>query len=195
MHSRAKPPLPVDPRPGWVFLPVAGALIAHAPVLALDLAPGLARPLDAGAKLRGRRVLGDNKTVRGALVMFAGAAAAALGLTRARWFRERLPASVADAPPLLYAALIGTTVVVAELPTSFVKRQIGIAPGAQRRSALGAALSLYDQGDFVLGGAVVMRAVWRPSPGELAGAWAVVSGAHLVSNVVGYAIGARDAPI
>ena len=61
----------------WVFVPVLGAPLLHAPVLALDLLPGLKRPLDGGASWRGRRILGDNKTWRGALVMVTGVVAAA----------------------------------------------------------------------------------------------------------------------
>jgi CDP-2,3-bis-(O-geranylgeranyl)-sn-glycerol synthase len=188
MPSRGRP----APAAAWVFLPAAGALVAHAPVLILDLAPGLSRPLDGGRTLRGRRLLGDNKTVRGAIVMFGGAAVSALALSRAPWFRTRLPERVREAPAPLYAGLLGAAVVLAELPTSFVKRQIGIAPGQRRRSAAGALMSLYDQGDFVLAGALILRPVWRPKPGELAGAFAVVSAAHLGVSVVGYAIGARD---
>jgi hypothetical protein len=46
----------------WVFLPVLGAYLAHAPVLRFDLLPSLKCPLDGGATFRGRRLLGDNKS-------------------------------------------------------------------------------------------------------------------------------------
>jgi hypothetical protein len=62
----------------WLFLPVGGAWIAHAPVLRWDLAPRLNRPIDGGRTLRGRRLFGDNKTWRGALVMGGGVFAATL---------------------------------------------------------------------------------------------------------------------
>jgi CDP-2,3-bis-(O-geranylgeranyl)-sn-glycerol synthase len=184
-----------DPAAGWVFLPAAGALIAHAPVLSFDLLRPLARPIDGGLELRGRRVLGDNKTWRGALVMFAGGFASALALTRSRRFRERLPERVAAAPAPAYGALLGLAVVAGELPTSFAKRQLGVAPGRQARPPLGALMSLYDQGDIVLAGAVTLRPLWRPAPRELAGAYVSVVAVHLVFNVVGYAIGARERPI
>ncbi|MDQ3936306.1 MAG: CDP-archaeol synthase, partial [Actinomycetota bacterium] len=172
-----------------------GALIAHAPVLRYDLLPGLRRPIDGGATLRGRRLLGDNKTWRGALVMFSGGTASALALSRVRWFRERLPDELAATPAPAYAALLGLAVVAGELPTSFVKRQLGIAPGQRRRAAIGAAFALYDQGDIALASALTLRPLWKPSAGEVAGAFATVSAVHLVFNVVGYAIGAREAPI
>ena len=56
----------------WLFLAVLGAPLLHAPVLRWNLLPALARPLDGGRRWRGRRLLGDNKTWRGALCMTAG---------------------------------------------------------------------------------------------------------------------------
>src|SRR6266498_898812 len=58
----------------WVFVPVLGAPIVHAPILRSDLLPGLKRPLDGGLELRGRRVFGANKTLRGLLAMVGGVA-------------------------------------------------------------------------------------------------------------------------
>jgi hypothetical protein len=52
----------------WVFLPLLGAFIAHAPVLRFNLLSALSRPIDGGGTIRGRRIFGDNKTWRGAMV-------------------------------------------------------------------------------------------------------------------------------
>ena len=179
----------------WAFLPALGAAIAHAPVLRFDLLPSLKRPLDGGATLNGRRLFGDNKTLRGALVMASGTTAATVVLTRQGWFSERLPDELREAPPLLYGLLLGAGVVLGELPNSFLKRRLGIAPGDTRRSPLGAAIAVYDQADFVPVAALTLRPLWRVSAPELAGAFAVVAGVHSVVNVVGYAIGARSRPI
>ena len=80
----------------WVFLPVLGAPLAHAPVLRFNLLPKLAQPIDGGRTVRGRRVFGANKTWRGAAVMFAGALGATVALERFRWYRERLPEALRD---------------------------------------------------------------------------------------------------
>lgn len=184
-----------DPAAGWVFLPAAGALIPHAPVLRFDLMKGLKRPIDGGLALRGKRVLGDNKTWRGALVMFSGALATTVGLTRSERFRARLPEELAAAPPAAYGALLGLGVVAGELPTSFVKRQLGIAPGQGGSAAVGALFAIYDQADIVLGSALTLRPYWRPSARELAGAFLAVTVVHLGFNVAGYALGARTRPI
>jgi hypothetical protein len=91
--------------------------------------------------------------------------------------------------------LLGLGVVVGELPNSFLKRRIGIAPGRQRHTLGGTLLSFYDQADFVLAIWVLLLPIWTMSVGQAAIAFVVVTAVHLVINVVGYAVGARTAPI
>jgi CDP-diglyceride synthetase len=175
----------------WVFLPILGSFLAHAPVLKLDLLRSLARPIDGGATFRGRRIFGDNKTWRGAVVMFAGVLAATIVLFQVPAWVARIPPELRDAGPVAHGTLLGLGVVVGELPNSFFKRQIGIAPGSQRRSLAGVAVSVVDQGDFVLGAWVSLAPIWRMSVAQAAIAFAGVVAAHLVVNVIGWAIGAR----
>lgn len=180
-----------DPRALWVFLPVLGAYLAHAPVLRFDLLPALVRPLDGGATLRGRRVLGDNKTWRGALTMFAGVLAATVLLSRAAAYWSRLPDEIRAAGPWTFGILLALGVVLGELPNSFLKRQLDIAPGGRRASPVGVALAIFDQGDFVLGVWLLLAPVWRMTAGQALLAFAAVVVAHLAINVIGFAIGAR----
>jgi hypothetical protein len=89
-----------------------------------------AQPLDAGLTLRGRRLFGENKTRRGFVVMVPASAAAfallavlvgdpaALGL----W-----PLSISGYA--LAGAIAGFGFMAGELPNSFAKRQLDIAPG------------------------------------------------------------------
>ncbi len=178
-----------------LFLPVLGAPLLHAPVLAFDLLRALKRPLDGGATLRGRRLLGDNKTWRGALVMVGGPLLATLVLAQWPAWWDALPAEVRDAGPVLVGLLIGLGVVLGELPNSFLKRQIGIAPGTQRRSTAGLALTVLDQVDFVPAVALLLLPVWAMPLWQLALALLVVGALHVLVNVLGYAIGARTAPV
>jgi CDP-2,3-bis-(O-geranylgeranyl)-sn-glycerol synthase len=179
----------------WLFLPVGGAWIAHAPVLRWDLLAGLNLPMDGGRTLRGRRLFGDNKTWRGALVMSSGVFAATLGLYRSAWYRERLPAGIREISPPLLAALLAIGTVGGELPNSLMKRQLGVAPGGQRTSVGGVALSLLDQGDFVFAIWLLLAPLWRMSPRQALDAFATVAVIHSGVNVAGYAIGARTSPI
>jgi hypothetical protein len=178
-----------------VFVAVLGAPVLHAPVLALDLFEGLKRPLDGGATIGGRRLFGDNKTWRGALFMVAGPALAAVLLTRWPAFRDALPDAVSDAPPLLWGALVGLGVVVGELPNSFLKRRLDIAPGTQRRGAGGLALIVLDQADLVPGVWLCLAPVYVLPVATAAVAFAAVTAVHLVINVIGYAVGARTSPL
>jgi CDP-archaeol synthase len=175
----------------WVLLPVLGAPLAHAPVLKWDLLRGLKVPVDGGRTFRGRRLFGDNKTLRGALFMTAGPTLAAVALHRWDWYRRRLPRDVAEADPLVVGALLGLGVFAGELPNSFLKRQLDIPPGGQRRDAAGVVVSLADQADFVVTSLALLRPVWRWRARDAAELLAVATAVHLPMNVVGYAIGAR----
>jgi hypothetical protein len=175
----------------WVFLPVLGAPALHAPVLKYDLFKGLKKPIDGGRTLRGRRIFGDNKTWRGALFMTAGPALAAVALSRLPWYRRRLPPEIRAWPPALVGLLLGLGVFAGELPNSFLKRQLDIPPGEQRRDAAGIAISLADQADFAVTSLVLLRPIWRWSARDAAEVLAIVTAVHLPLNVVGYAIGAR----
>jgi hypothetical protein len=175
-------------RPGWAFLPALGGAIAHAPVLRYDLVPELKRPLAA-------KPFGANKTVRGALVMSGGTLAATAALHRLPAYRDRLPPELRAAGPLRHGALLGAAVVLGELPNSALKRRLGIAPGERAGSALGVALAIHDQADFVLGAWPLLAPVWRMSVRQVAEAVAVVAGVHIGVNLAGYAVGARSAPL
>ncbi len=179
-------------RAAWVLLPILGSPIVHAPIMRTDALKALKRPIDGGHTLRGRRLLGDNKTWRGALAMTAGPLLATTLLSRTRWWRAKVPAEVAAADPVLLGTVLGASVWVGELPNSFLKRQLGIAPGTQDRSAAGVAISVVDQFDFVLGMVLLVRPVWRPTARDVAELVTVVTAVHLPLNVVGKLLGVRS---
>jgi hypothetical protein len=175
----------------WVFLPLLGAFVVHAPVLRFRLLPSLARPIDGGRTLRGRRIFGDNKTWRGALVMPAGVLAATCGLAHVPAYWSKLPMELQRSGPVVFGLLLGFGAIFGELPNSFAKRQLDIDPGRQLRSPRGIAFVILDQGDFVLGAWLFLAPIWLMPIGEAAAAFVVVLAVHLVVNVIGYAIGAR----
>jgi CDP-2,3-bis-(O-geranylgeranyl)-sn-glycerol synthase len=93
-------------------------LVAHGgPLLVRMVWPGapLGMPLDGGRRLAdGRPLLGSSKTVRGVLVMSLAPAVMAplVGL------------------PFAVGLLLGLLCAAGDLGTSFVKRRLGLAPGA-----------------------------------------------------------------
>jgi hypothetical protein len=99
----------------WVIAPVLGAYLAHAPVLRFDLLRQLARPIDGGATLRSRRVFGDNKTWRGAIVMSAGVLTATLLLSLWPACYRQWPANLRS-HLVLFGLLLALGFVAGELP-------------------------------------------------------------------------------
>jgi CDP-archaeol synthase len=144
--------------------PILIAGLAHVAVITLDLAPGLARPIDAGRRWRGRPLLGNNKTWRGFVVMPAATAitiAAQQALTKRSPRLEALAPLRRGAPPAwIVGAICGAAYVFAEMPNSFAKRRLGIAPGTSARRAR-LAQYLVDQVDSVVGCVVAIRFLYR----------------------------------
>lgn len=138
-----------------VFAFIAAGL-AHSAWLGSRWSRGLMMPLDGGARLRGRRVFGDNKTVRGLVVMVPAASvsfwilytissAASPSVAAALW--PLSPSGYAD-----LGAWAGLGFMLGELPNSFMKRQLDIAPGTAPRTRLAAAASfVVDRLDSILG--------------------------------------------
>ena len=157
-------------------------MLLHAPVLRYDLLKPLKWPIS-------NRLFGSNKAWRGALVMFTGVVLAAA----VTW--KLMPDELRDESWVLVGALIGAGVVLGELPNSFVKRRLGIAPGERRLTPGGVALVVYDQADFVPAIALALLPIWTMPLDTLAIGFVAVATVHLVVNVIGYWIGARDQPI
>ena len=148
-------------------LPVIAGGAIHVAVIHARVCPALARiPLDGGAAIRRRRLFGDNKTLRGALVMVAATTAAALLQSAAagsfEWARRLTAAEVSLARPVLWGLLLGVGYIVGELPNSFLKRQLDIEPGSPARGVLGPVFWLADQVDSLAGVLILVLAVWTP---------------------------------
>ena len=122
-------------------------------------------PLDGGLRFRGRRLLGANKTVRGFLVMPLATGLAFFLVAMAT--ASRVP-GLWPLRPHEYAALgllAGVGFMAGELPNSFVKRQLDIAPGAAANGPFRRpAFFLVDRMDSALGAlAALALAVSIPS--------------------------------
>lgn len=111
-------------------------------------------PLDLGCTFRGRRLLGDNKTLRGFVVMLPAASAsffllatAASGLAASAGLWPLAPSEFA-----LLGAWGGLGFMLGELPNSFLKRQCGVPPGAAPPGAVAKLCCfLFDRYDSIAG--------------------------------------------
>jgi CDP-archaeol synthase len=140
----------------WLALPLVLAGTVQIVVIHRGwLAPLAHLPLDAGLTLRGRRLLGRNKTVRGAMTMIvatiAGVAVQAILFHHTSWARRLSLVDLDRVSPLAWGAILGGGYVAGELPNSFLKRQLGIAPGAAAPGRLRTLFWILDQIDS-LGG-------------------------------------------
>lgn len=114
---------------GIALLLLPGAAANMAPVLVARI-PFLAHPLDNHLHVRGRRVFGANKTIRG---LIAGVLASTLVVSLLAWGADLVaPFSLIDYSsihPLILGPLVGLGALVGDALKSFAKRQADIPPG------------------------------------------------------------------
>jgi hypothetical protein len=182
-------------RATWLVLPVVVGGLGHVAILKTNLLGFLAVPIDGGAIWRGRPLLGANKTWRGIAVMtgsttLASGMLAAL-LRRTRWTSALDVLASARVNAWLAGALSGLTYCLAELPNSFVKRRLGIAPGARATNA-GRLQYLVDQADSVAGCMILLRLLSRSHAAELLTAFALGLSVHIGIDQLMHAIGVKS---
>ena len=147
-----------DPLARALFILVAFTLagLAHVAWLGSRWSKPLSIPLDGGACVRGRRVFGDNKTVRGFVVMIPAAAVAFFTLfSLISAIAPVVTANLWQISARDYAVLgawAGLGFMLGELPNSFIKRQLDVEPGrAPRGRAAAVASFIVDRLDSIAG--------------------------------------------
>ena len=131
----------IDPIACGAFLLVAFTLagVVQTAWFASSRSHAFALPIDGGLRLRGRPLFGANKTIRGFVVMVP-AAAAAFALLHALTPDAFRIWNLSTSSFAVLGAAAGFGFMAGELPNSFVKRQLGVAPGAAAGSSLGRAV-------------------------------------------------------
>lgn len=139
----------------WLLLPLLGAAGLHGLILKYDWLAVLRRPIDRGFDFRGRPLFGANKTWRGVATVAAGCALV-VGL-QAEWLHGYEPIRRIElfdygaVNGWLLGLWTGALAELSELPNSFVKRRLGIAPGRQAGGVAGVLFTAWDQLDVLLG--------------------------------------------
>lgn len=152
-------PLLPDLRGLWLNLPVFCAGAAMVLILRAKRGKRLWGPLDCNSTFRGKRIFGDHKRVLGPVVM-AGVTSL-IGVLL--WYvvpamreitilseQEMIPKPLEVASAF---ALVGLGYSLGELPNSFLKRQMGLAPGELPSSRFRVLHRVLDLSDGVLGSA------------------------------------------
>jgi len=182
----------------YLLAPLLAGGVFHAVCMKYDWFPTLKRPVDCGYTIRGRRLFGANKTFRGPLAVGVGTALA-LGLQAALFHRFSSVTSIelfdyGTVNGWLLGFLVGVGGMAAELPNSFLKRQLGVGPGQTRHGLLGAVLYVFDQIDILVGAWLVFALVLDIQFMWVLYSVLIVVVAHQLLTSATYALGMRQSP-
>ena len=176
----------------FFFLPAG--LANAAPVFANKIpnSDWLAKPLDFGKKLRGRRVFGEHKTFRG---LIAGIVMAEIVIIiqfflykNSAWVRDiSLHVDYEHTNVLLLGLLFAVGALGFDAIKSFFKRQIGVKPGGTWFP--------FDQIDYIIGGLLLSSLVVdlpHSSYLWIGLIWFLI---HPASTFVAWLLGLKESPL
>ena len=176
----------------YLLSPLLASSALSGLVLRFDLVRVLKRPIDGGRGFRGHRIFGDGKTWRGVVVAVTGCIATVAVqkylLRPPHWLvvvaYERIDV-------IVFGAAMGVGAMVGELPNSFVKRRLGISPGASARGLPSVVFYVWDQIDLLTTLWPILFLWVRPRVLVIAMSFALVMTLHPAVSLIGYLIGAR----
>lgn len=178
----------------YLFAPLLFSAAISGLVLRNGWWMGLARPIDGGLTVRGRRMFGRNKTWRGLACSLIGCTIAVA--VQKYFIGHRAGAlAVVDYDKVSAFALgtaMGFGAIVGELPNSFVKRQLGISPGGRATGAWTPVFYVLDQVDLLLTAWPILLVWVRPGWLFVLVSFAMIFTVHQVVSLIGYVIGARN---
>lgn len=111
----------------FLLLPVLCAGVTFIVYLRMFNVPILNIPLDGCKTFRGKRILGENKTIKGPLFMIIGTVF--YGYIVYVVLGSKIELYIGWYEALFRFSLVGLAYSLGEIPTSFIKRQLGIPPG------------------------------------------------------------------
>jgi len=174
--------------------PILLAAVAQGLCIRYDWLAPIKKPLDLGLHLRGKRIFGDHKTWRGLAI---NVVCCTLGTLIQAWFQREdylprwLPFFDYEKHGPLIGLLLGLGMTVGELPNSFVKRQLEIAPGMRKKGFIGIVFFLFDQVDLTVGIWLFLFFVIRPSLVMILWSFAITIVSHVAVSSMGYFLGMR----
>ena len=185
------------PQAVWIVSTLAGAGVFHVLWLNSGLSKPFLRPIDCGHQYLGKPIFGHNKTFGGLMIMPA-ATALLFALTcelrpvLPEWLRSGMWNSSINAY-LIVGFLSGLAFMLAELPNSFVKRRLGVAPGQVATSPpLRWLFFVIDRCDSSLGALIVITALMPVTAATWL--WVLLLGpaAHALFSIWLHALGIKE---
>jgi CDP-2,3-bis-(O-geranylgeranyl)-sn-glycerol synthase len=177
----------------YLFAPLLLSAALSGAVMRFNWWSGLYRPLDCGRSFRAKRVFGDSKTWRGVIVALVGCSIGTALQKYALLDAARAIALVdyARVDVLAFASAMGLGAMLGELPNSFTKRQLGIAPGKTTRGVWGVVFYVWDQVDL-LSLSIPLLTPWVAWTWQLVATSVLVALlVHPLTSLIGYMVGAR----
>ena len=179
----------------YLFAPLLLGLTAHGVCIRLGWLRFLYHPVDRSAIFHGKPLFGANKTYRGIAAMSLGTslgfALQALWLHNYESVRWLELFDYTPAKAVIVGLLVGLAASLSELPNSFLKRRLDIAPGSAASGPVNLVFYILDQADFLLGAWIVLGFVTG-----IKGLWVLYSFVfifitHQVISFLGYLLGMR----
>ncbi len=181
----------------YLFTPLLLSSLLSALVIHFDWFAAYFRPIDGGHSLGGRRLFGDHKTWRGVVVAVLGCIIGVWVQKHAvpsAWVEQLAVVDYSRANPLAMGAAMGCGATLGELPNSFVKRRLGVAPGATAMGVRAILFFVWDQIDTLTGAWPLLLPWVRPSLPLVSWSFVLALIVHPLSSAVGYLIGVRKSP-
>jgi len=155
-------------------------------------------PIDLGHTFRGRRILGDNKTLRGFMIMLPATAGSFLLLGLIASKIPHVSSRLWPMAPSAFALLglyAGLGFMLGELPNSFLKRQLDIPPGGAPDLLFARVLFfLIDRFDSITG-MLLAVSLTVPTPWQTWFYLALLGpGIHWFFSVILYWCGVKERP-
>jgi CDP-2,3-bis-(O-geranylgeranyl)-sn-glycerol synthase len=175
----------------FFFLPVGIANGTPVFVAKFPILKNLNYPLDFGKNFRGKRILGDHKTIRG-LVFGVLMGIVTLFIeqqiySQSGYLKRISPIDYKNVNVLLFGTLCGLGAIIGDSVKSFFKRRVGVLPGK--------AWVPFDQIDYIFGGIlftlpyIQLDFIYYPI---IFVCYLII---HPVTTVIGYLIKVKDSPI
>lgn len=138
-------------------------------------------PLDFGMNFRGKRILGDNKRLRGLVfgIFLGGLTGLVVGVLNQN--------TVGTLHPFWAGCVLGAGALLGDAIESFFKRQRGVAPGKPWFP--------FDQIDYIIGGLLAIYVFMQPQIWVMVTIFVVYFGLHLLLAYIGYLLGLKKTPI
>ena len=175
----------------WLFTPAGIANMSPVFAKNIPLLKKYKQPVDFGKTYRGKRLLGDNKTVRGfsAGTLLATGCGILQVILASNWAFFAEITDVIDYQSwvaVLFAAVVGFGALVGDSIASFAKRQLDIAAGESWFP--------FDQIDFIAGALVFSLAFFTLPFEYYIVAFGLALVLHLVVKFIGWIVGLEDKP-